>query len=352
MKQKIGQMLLVGISDEIFSGTVNSSATAETLKNFNIGGVALMGYNIVSKPEPKIQCASKIQMKNFISQLQASRKPKMFIAIDQEGGAIQRLKECSGFKKIPSHEEIGKLKNPKLAYNIAYQAALELKEVGINWNFTPVLDVNGKKRSPIIGGMNRAISDNASLVSQLGEQLFQGTQAAGVIASAKHFPGHGEVSDDSHISTALLKKSWTELAKKELVPFANAFKKRIDAVMVGHISLNTKCGFGNDPSSLNEKLIQNIVRNQFKYNGLMVTDDLSMGAISEKYTLNEAVKKAILAGNDSLIIRIGDYTQAIDYICQEVSQKTPEAKRLRLRIEQANERIARLKKSKGFENDE
>lgn len=347
LRQKIGQMLLVGISDKIYSDLL-AKETAATLKRLHIGGVVLMGYNVVGTSASKLQCADKAQVKNFVNALQSDRQPKMFIAIDQEGGSIQRLKECSGFKEIPSHAEIGQLKNPKMAYNIAYRAALELREVGINWNFAPVLDVNGQTKNSVIGGLDRSLSANPKAVASLGQSLFQGTQAAGLIASAKHFPGHGAAANDSHISAAHIDKSWDEIAKKDLIPFANAFKNGVDSVMVGHISLNSKCGFGTELSSLNEQLLQKIVRDKMKYNGLMVTDDLSMGAITEKYTLNEAAKKAILAGNDILIIRIGDYANAIDSLCKETSLKTEDAERLRLRIEQANERIATLKKNKGL----
>jgi beta-N-acetylhexosaminidase len=169
---------------------------------------------------------------------------------------------------------------------------------GFNINFAPVLDINSNPQNPVIG--NRSFGDNAEIVSKLGVQTMKGIQSGGVISVVKHLPGHGDTSEDSHIGLPVVNHDLDRIMDFELVPFKNAIKNQADAVMIAHILL--KSIDSENPSSLSETVITDLLRNQLKFEGVIVTDDITMGAIIENYNIGEAAVKAVNAGNNIILV--------------------------------------------------
>lgn len=286
MKKDLGQLIMTGIS-----GTTLTTEEAKFLEAENIGGVLLLEKNY----------ESPAQLAELVNHIQRSREEyPLFIAVDHEGGRINRL--GAPFSKLPAPMDLAALDSPKIIYHVTKIMAEELSAVGINLNLAPVCDILEHEESKIIG--DRSYGRDSETVSKYISSVIRGLQTNGIMSCAKHFPGHGATTKDSHIDLPIIKKTLDQLRSHEFIPFVKAVKARVEFVMMGHLIVE-----GIDPErpcSLSEKAYQ-LLRSEMKYNKIICTDDLQMGAISSRYSTAEAASLAIRAGADVLLWRDMDH---------------------------------------------
>jgi len=290
LEQKIGQMLMVG-----FHGTSAKpgSQICEDIRQYNLGAVILFDYNPVDKSKPK-NIASKTQVARLTKELQAcSRNGKLLIAVDQEGGRVQRLKSRYGFYgKFPRAADVVKSGNMKQTYT---KMAKELKSVGINYDLAPVVDLDINPRNHVIHGLGRSFGKDPKTVEKYASIFIDAMHRYGVLTSLKHFPGHGSSVGDTHKGFVDVTHLWKPV---ELEPY-RLLKNRADTVMVAHV-FNKKLDV-NYPATLSRKTVEGLLRKKIGFRGVVITDDLQMGAISKKYTLKKTLELAINAGDDILL---------------------------------------------------
>ncbi len=287
LRKKIASMLMFG-----FHGTSNSDSGVIEIKKeiekLHIGGVILFDYNITSKK----------QLKNLTNILSQSDR-KLLIAIDQEGGKVQRLNSRKGFEDTCSAQEIALKYNLSEAYHIYDKMAKMLKEHGINFNFAPCVDIDSNPTCPIIGGYGRSFGYNPKEVTQYAEQFIAAHQQHNIITSLKHFPGHGYARGDTHKTLTYV----TNYAKPdvELQPYKNLINKSpYLTVMTSHI-VNSNLDPQSLPATLSKNIVSVLLREKLGFQGVIVTDDLEMGAIKRHYGLKDVIYKAINAGNNILL---------------------------------------------------
>ena len=321
INQKLGQLFFINIQ-----GYTLTPKTKEFLKKIQPGGIILFENNIKNKS----------QVKKLIRDINNCLETKPFITCDQEGGTVERLRKIS--TSIPSLWGLGKAGEKKLisAHSII---AAEMKELGFNMTLSPVLDINSNKRNPIIN--TRAISSNPKTVSKLGISLIKLYLKANLIPVGKHFPGHGDLSIDSHLSLPTLNKSENELLKFEFFPFKNVIRSNIPAIMVSHIYLPELEKTKNLPASLSEKIIGGVLKNKLGFKGLIITDDLSMKGITKYYKLSSASEKAILAGANMLILNAKENN--IENIFKHLNNECKKNKNLEKNIEESYRKIVGVK---------
>ncbi len=290
LRYKIGQMLVCG-----FKGVQPDDHTRLVLSRHFIGGVILFDKDVSNNFKTR-NIINPAQLKCLVNDLKQLSTTKLLVAIDQEGGRVARLRPQKGFAKSVSADYIGSLDNPDSTKYYAALQADELVEMGINLNLTPCVDLNVNPENPIIGKLDRAYSCNPYTVAKHAQIVIDEHNKKGIVTSLKHFPGHGSSTADSH-------KGITDVTKtfqlEELIPY----KKLIDAgyndiVMMGHIINNN---IDSLPASLSKKSVK-LLRENYGFNGVIATDDLNMGAISKHFPYHDALKLAINAGVDMIII--------------------------------------------------
>ncbi|MDR1054307.1 MAG: glycoside hydrolase family 3 protein [Prevotellaceae bacterium] len=337
LRRKVAQMLIVG-----FRGTElkKDNPIYKDIAELNIGGVILFDYDVPSKTRPRnIRSPKQVQQLN--SGLQNLAGGRLFISIDQEGGYVNRLKERNGFPPARSAKNIGAINNIDSTSFWASQTAITLHELGFNLNFAPNTDVNINPQSPVIGKVERSFSANPRMVAEHARAWILQQSEHGIMNAIKHFPGHGSATADTHLGMADVSNSWSDA---ELIPFQTLIDSGIvDMVMTSHI-INRK--LDSVPATLSYNILTKLLREQMHYNGIIISDDIAMGAIANHYPLENALEKAINAGVDiSILSNNGQNfdpkiaTKAVDIICSLVEQGkiTPE------RIDEAYNRIMSLK---------
>ncbi len=340
-KKEIGQMFIIG-----FRGTEVSadSPIIKAMDNLNIGGVILFNYDVPSKSFPR-NIIDPEQTKKLIQDLQMFSPTPLFAAVDAEGGLINRLKEKYGFITVPSAQEMGERNNSQETQEISRELAQQLRDLGFNLNFAPVVDVNINPENPVIGSLERSFSEDPEKVLQQAKAFIQGHQENNIITALKHFPGHGSSSEDSHLGMVDITNTYNE---KELLPYQNLINDSevdIDMIMTAHI-VNREID-PDFPATLSPLFLQDILRNQLNFEGVIVSDDMQMKAIEENYGFEESVIKAINAGCDILIISNNgqSYSDEIIYQVRDiVFEAVKKGKISKERIEQSLERINQLKK--------
>lgn len=292
LEKRIGQMLMVG-----FYGTSadKNSQICKDIKRYNLGGVILFDVNPVNKSKPK-NIHSKIQVAKLTKQLQAcAHDGRLLIAVDQEGGRVQRLKSKYGFYgNFPKASDVSKM-NSKQIKATYEKMAKELKSVGINYDLAPVVDLAINPKNYVINGLGRSFGKEPRTVSAFALHFIGAMHRYGVLTALKHFPGHGSSLGDTHKGFVDVTNLWQE---SELEPY-KLLAGKADSVMVAHV-FNTKLD-GTYPASLSYNTVTKILRRQLDFDGVVITDDLQMGAISKKYGLKNTVKLAINAGDDILL---------------------------------------------------
>ncbi len=294
LKQKIGQLFMFG-----FQGTklsVNSPIVDDLCKN-NLGGVILFD-KLLAKKEAENNIKNPAQLKALTTSLQQYASSPLLIALDQEGGLVRRLKSETGFPETKSAQALGEADDTTLTTIHASCTAVTLKALGINLNLSPCVDLNCNPDNPIIGKLGRSFSADADTVCRHAAIWIKEHRKQQILTCLKHFPGHGSSQADSHLGFTDISKTWH---KKELLPFKYLIEKNLaDCVMPGHL-------FHSDfdssyPTSLSPTTIRSILRKELAFDGLVITDDLQMKAITDRYGLAESACLALAAGVDMIII--------------------------------------------------
>ena len=335
MEEKVGQMLMPDFRKwNNVNVTEMKPEIAQLVKDYHLGGVILFRENTVTAD----------QTTKLVSAYQeASEKYGMLISIDQEGGIVTRLQTGTDF---PGNMAIGASRSEEVAEKIGKAIGEELDALGINMNFGPVLDVNLNPDNPVIGV--RSFGENPELVGKLGNAYINGLHQTGTAATAKHFPGHGDTSVDSHLGIAEVPHDMERLKKVELVPFQMAMDAGIDAIMTAHVTFpkidDTKAISKADgseiavPATLSKKVLTGLMREEMGYKGVIVTDAMDMGAISKHFGPIDAAIRAVQAGADILLMPVGvaEVANGI-YEAVKTGDISPE------RLDQSVERILTLK---------
>lgn len=283
---KIGQMVMMGIGNMTEIG--DSNELMKAIVQGKVGGVILFEKNISASGSEK-------QLKNLIAKMSTASKIPLWVSIDEEGGKVHRLKEKYGFIPMPSAAAMGKM-TPDSTYYFYDLLAAELKGLGINLNYAPVMDIALNKENTVVVKNNRCFSNTASGVSEHAMACVKAHRKNKVMTVLKHFPGHGSSNTDSHHGIADVTKTWTF---EELVPYGNLIKSgHVDAVMTGHL-LNNK--WDSVPSTLSNYVINGLLRNLMSFDGPVFSDDMQMYAIVLHYGREKALEFAINAGVDVMI---------------------------------------------------
>ncbi|MBI3988969.1 MAG: beta-N-acetylhexosaminidase [candidate division NC10 bacterium] len=302
LDEKIGQLFIFG-----FDGTEPSEELQRFIRHANLGGVVLLKRNI----------RDPLQLFSLIAALQASSPSlPLFVAVDQEGGRVSRLDPP--FTQFPSPARVGEVGSVKLAHAMGAAIGKELRAVGINVDLAPVLDVNTNPSNPVIG--DRAFGADPDLVAELGVSFFWGLKEQGILAVGKHFPGHGDTSLDSHEALPIVSHPKERLDAVELQPFAEAIEAGIPALMTAHVLYPSLDPWY--PATLSKAILTDLLRGELGFPGLIVSDDLAMKAISDRYGSGEAAVRFLEAGGDLVLIchtweRQMEAIEAVKYAVEE-----------------------------------
>ena len=317
IEEKIAQMMIIQYPSETMDDTL-----MHDIRDVKPGGFLLTSENL----------GTYEQTKELVEALQSNSEIPMFISVDQEGGVVQRFSELSDGTptKIPSMLSVGRTGQTQLAYDIGKVIAEELRTVGINLDFAPVMDILPQNGESFIG--TRSFGSDAATVSAMAMAFAKGLEEHGVLSVYKHFPGHGDTTTDSHRNLPVMDKTKEELLENELIPFQKAIESGADMIMVGHIALPKVVG-DDTPASLSGTIITDLLKTELGYEGLVITDALSMRALTNQYSHEEICIKAVEAGVDLLLLP-NDCERAVELIKETFSEE---------RIDQSVAKILRLK---------
>lgn len=324
--QKIGEMLLVGFEGQTINKDIEDLITKQ-----HVGGVILFARNI----------KNIVQVAKLCDDLQALRrkvsKTPLFIAIDQEGGVVQRILE--GVTVLPGNMAIGSVGVPDCAYAAGRITATELGFLGVNVNLAPVLDISNNPGNPSTGV--RSFGADPDRVAELGREMIKGFQSYGLIACAKHFPGKGNVSVDSHLDLPLSASTKEALGSCELKPFAAAIAAHVGMMMTAHVMYPELTENKILPATLSRNIMTDLLRTELGFTGVLITDDMEMGAITKYFTVEEGVVKAVAAGVDIVMVchTAAKQREALAALRRAVDDGTVST----ARIDESVGRIARLK---------
>ncbi|MFD2611334.1 beta-N-acetylhexosaminidase [Paenibacillus gansuensis] len=286
LRDKIGQMVMVGIE-----GTEVGKITQQMLQQYKVGGIIVYANNLTSVSQTRALLNSLKQ-----SSKEAGILPPLLLGTDQEGGRVSRFP--AGIDKFPASRVIGNTNNADYANKVGQVMGSTMKAFGLNMDFAPDLDVNTNPNNPVIG--DRAFGTTPQRVIKMGISEMKGIGKAGVIPVVKHFPGHGDTSVDSHKGLPVVTHGLDRLRKVEFAPFQEAVQQGADAVMVAHLLMSQLDP--NVPSSMSKVIIQKYLRKELGFEGVVITDDMTMGAIGKNYTLDGAVIRSVLAGSDIILV--------------------------------------------------
>jgi len=332
LKEKVGQ--LFNVRPEILSPestgyvTKGTEAMTDFFKDYPVGGITIFAGNITNPT----------QLKNFTSFLHDLGNYPM-LCIDEEGGRVARIAKNTQFN-VPvyqSMESIGKTGDSKNAYNAGDAIGTYLMNYGLDVDLAPVSDVNTNPNNVVIG--DRAFGSDPVLVADMASQFLKGLKHAKVEGCQKHFPGHGDTSTDSHYGYAESMKTWEELSACEMLPFRKGIEADTKMIMTAHISLPNVTG-EDTPSTLSKTILQEKLRGELGYKGIIITDSMGMGAITKQYSSGEAAVRALEAGVD-IILDPEDFREAFNAVMDAV-------KKGRISMAMIDERVTRvleLKKS-------
>ncbi len=316
---ELGQLFITGIS-----GLSLTDDEKSFIEENNIGGVILFKHNY----------KDPAQLAELVNEIQKLRDEyPLFISVDQEGGRVKRFQ--THFTQFPSMLEIGKLDSPKLTFDVHKTMADELSLCGVNLNFSPVCDIWTNPNNKVIG--DRAFGDNVEEVEKHVSAAIRGLHTGNVLACAKHFPGHGNTTKDSHFDLPYVTKSMDELKELELSPFVKASKSRVEFMMMAHLVVDAIDK--DNPCSMSEKAYD-FLRDYLKYKKLIITDDMEMHSITDHFTAEKAPVIAINAGADILCYRSMEATK-LAFEAVKVAVRVQEIKK-----EKLDEKLKRIEKCK------
>jgi beta-N-acetylhexosaminidase len=297
LRAKIGQLLLVGFKGRTAAET---ALIVRDLREHGVGSVILFDLDMTGTidggaPGPR-NIESPEQVRALVAHLQAQARIPLLVAIDQEGGRVNRLKPAYGFPPSVSHEELGARDDEAFTRAESAATARTLAGLGINWNLAPVVDLDANPDNPIIKGKRRSFAADPAKVARHAAAFVAGHRDHGVLTCLKHFPGHGSAQGDTHLGFVDVTATWHE---RELEPFRSLIAAgRCDAVMSAHVF---HAGLDPErPSTLSPAVIGGLLRGRLGFDGVVATDDLEMKAISSRYGVEQAIPAALNAGVDVL----------------------------------------------------
>jgi beta-N-acetylhexosaminidase len=318
--ERLGQLLMAG-----FEGRTPSKPVEKLLRTQSLGGVILFRRNLKDPAQVAHLCAD----------LQKRSSRPLLIAVDEEGGRVSRLPE--GFTHFPAAAAMAGTGSVKLVYRAAECIAQQLKTVGINMNLAPVLDVNTQPQNPVIG--DRAYGTTSTAVSTYGLSAMAALQDNGIIACGKHFPGHGDTTADSHHELPAVAHGIKRLMDVEVRPFHHAIQNGLATIMTAHVlypALDKAV-----PATLSKRIVTGFLRGMLKFQGVVVTDDLRMKAISKQHGLGEAAVMVIEAGADLVLICEGE--EEIPQVIEALAQAVQSGRLTEARIQQSLGRLQQLR---------
>jgi len=302
LRKKIGRMIITG-----FRGTSVEAGSyiVKAVNDLGLAGVILFDIDVPSKSFPR-NITGPSQTKKLISDIKRLTRSDIFAAVDVEGGRVNRLKPKYGFLDLPSAQELGQQNDLVKTEQIGAEIAKELRDNGFNLNFAPVVDVDINKDNPVIGGLGRSFSSDPDVVADNAIAFIKGHRKYAVLTAIKHFPGHGSSAGDSHLGLADVTDTYKDA---ELIPYRDIIKAGYaDIVMTAHV-MNRNID-PDHPATLSQKFIKDILRKKLGFRGVVISDDMQMGAITKNYGFEEAVVLAVNAGCDMLVI--GNNSQVYD----------------------------------------
>lgn len=330
LDEKIGQLLIVG-----FEGIETNEEIEKMIKDYYVGGFILFERNI-SNGE------NTLELINSIKKLNRENNVPLFISIDEEGGNVSRLPK--EFRKLPKAWEIGRINSEEYSYKIGELIGERLQALGFNLNFAPVLDINSNPNNPVIG--KRAFGSTVEEVKKHGIQTMEGMKSKNIIPVLKHFPGHGDTTVDSHMDLPIINKTTEELEELEFIPFKKGIEKGADMIMTSHI-LFPKID-KNNPATFSKEIITNILREKLNFNGVIITDDITMDGLKD-YNIIDVPIKALKAGCDIILVchSYDDQVKIIEKIKEEVKNGSISEKE----IDEKVYRILKLKEKYKIKDD-
>ena len=325
MDERIGQLYIVALYTNKDQNHI--SGVRKLVEQERIGGIILMQDDA----EQEIALVNEFQKK--------SRVPMLF-GMDAEWGLYQRIKTAH---KFPWAMTLGAIQDNNLVYEMASKIAEDAKKMGIYWNFAPVVDVNTNPKNPIIG--NRSFGSDVQNVIAKSLAYAQGLQDNGVLAAIKHFPGHGDTDVDSHLDLPVVKHSLERLNKIELAPFKALMDKKIGGAMIAHLYVPQLEKGKNIPASISYDIVTNLLKNKFRYEGLVITDALNMNAVAKKYPAGELDLRAFKAGNDVLL-----FSQDVPTGKKLIKEAIQKGEISEKRLEESVKKILKTKYLLGLQN--
>ncbi len=328
LDEKIGQMIIAG-----FYGTEINDYIVSLVNDARVGGIIFFGRNFVSLNQTT-------ELLNDIKELDP--KYPLFLSVDEEGGSVSRLP--SEIDDLPSARWFRRNIGQDKAFDLGVVIGETLSTFGFNMNYAPVLDVDNGKSSSVMG--SRSYSTDPQVVGEMGSMVSKGMEYAGVISVVKHFPGHGDVAVDSHEGVPVLRFSMERLTQNELKPFVIAIANDIPAIMVGHLAINVIDK--KTPASLSYPILTGLLRQTMGYDGVIITDDLGMGAIRKDYSQSEAAVLAVLAGAD--VVMVSHYENDPFRVVEAIKEAILDGVITEARIDESVTRILRLKTRFSLDN--
>ena len=325
MDERIGQLYIVALYTNKDQNHI--SGVRKLVEQERRGGIILMQDDA----EQEIALVNEFQKK--------SRVPMLF-GMDAEWGLYQRIKTAH---KFPWAMTLGAIQDNNLVYEMASKIAEDAKKMGIYWNFAPVVDVNTNPKNPIIG--NRSFGSDVQNVIAKSLAYAQGLQDNGVLAAIKHFPGHGDTDVDSHLDLPVVKHSLERLNKIELAPFKALMDKKIGGAMIAHLYIPQLEKGKNIPASISYDIVTNLLKNKFRYEGLVITDALNMNAVAKKYPAGELDLRAFKAGNDVLL-----FSQDVPTGKKLIKEAIQKGEISEKRLEESVKKILKTKYLLGLQN--
>ena len=323
LQEKIGQMIIIGMDTNYITDRIK-----DMILKYKIGGIILYRKNFNTYQD-------MLKLIKNLKDLNRKNKIPLFIAIDQEGGRVNRMPR--EIKNLPSANQIAITGGEELVKASANITGQILRKSGFNLNFSPVLDIKRFENNHAIG--DRSFGSDKEEVAKFGITAMKELQKNKVISAIKHFPGHGATKQDSHNFLPVINEKNEKLEKEDMYPFEQAIKNGADVVLVGHLLIKNVTGIY--PASLSRKFIAKYLRMKYRYNGVIITDDLKMKAIKVLYGTKLSVRKAFEAGNDIIVFRYNNKKEV--EVIEQIISLVKKGKIKENRINKSVKRIIDLK---------
>ena len=332
IQEKVGQMIIIGMETNYITDRIKTM-----IAKYKIGGIILYRKNFNTYQD-------MLQLIHQLKELNKKNKLPLFIAIDQEGGRVNRMPK--EILNLPSANQIATTCEIEGVQKSAEITGEILKKSGFNLNFAPVLDIKRFNNNHAIG--DRCYGENKEDVAKYGISVMKELQKQGLVSVIKHFPGHGATQKDSHHFLPVIKKNIEKLENDDMYPFEQAIREGADAILVGHLMIKNVTGIY--PASLSRKFITKYIRKKYRYNGLIITDDLKMRAIKFIYGPDIAVKKAFESGSDIIVFRFNQEEEK--RVIEQITSLVKKGKIKENRINKSVSRIIKIKEKYNISDTE